>query len=239
MADIDVSGINADRELIDAVGLIANELIDSIPKEETGTAERQQSLLERALIYAARMQRENAEKDARIAVLSNLSFKDDQTGLSNRRGFMSELGRTLAMANRFGYSGMLLYFDLDNLKCINDRFGHAAGDRLIRAAANSLRHAVRSFDTVGRMGGDEFAVILSQIPAEEGSRLGDRIHKALEGTSVDWNGESFNVRASMGMQPFGPDDSASDILSRADAKMYRDKKNRHQPDTSVPLRAVS
>src|SRR4051794_41410327 len=117
---------------------------------------------------AAALARENAELRAellalraRLAEAEGLADRDALTPLLNRRALMRELARTLAAVERYGRPASLVYFDLDGLKAINDRFGHAAGDAVLRAVAQRLIGHVRASDVAGRMGGDEFAVILA------------------------------------------------------------------------------
>ena len=116
--------------------------------------------LERVLVYAAEAEQKLADREQHIAYLQDLSLTDELTGLYNRRGFVEDFSRALTAAKCFGHEGMLLYCDLDDLKSVNDNFGHAAGDAMLRHAANMLKDSIREIDIVGRLGGDEFAVAL-------------------------------------------------------------------------------
>src|SRR6478752_9822450 len=99
---------------------------------------------------------------ARLTETEGLADRDALTPLLNRRALIRELGRIRTFSQRYGAAASLVYFDMDDLKGVNDRFGHAAGDAAIKAVADRLLANVRESDIVGRMGGDEFAVILAQ-----------------------------------------------------------------------------
>ncbi len=108
--------------------------------------------------------------------LERLSRTDELTGLANRRAFFDDLARALERCVRRGDGGALLYIDLDNFKPINDHFGHQAGDRILRALGQALRHGTRGYDLIARLGGDEFAVWLEGASAEIAER---RAHEFL------------------------------------------------------------
>jgi len=113
------------------------------------------------LRYAAEIEQRMAEQAERIAELENLSITDSLTGLHNRREFETHFSQALARSRRYGETGLIAYFSLDNLKEINDRLGHGAGDDLVKCCVHTLSNSVRELDTVGRMGGDEFCVLLT------------------------------------------------------------------------------
>ena len=136
----------------------------------SASEQRGQTILERALRYAAETEQRMAEQLERIAELENLSFTDPMTGLLNRRGFENQFRLTLARSRRYGEIGVIAYFDLDNLKEINDRLGHGAGDDLVKCCAETLTNSVREIDTVGRLGGDEFCVLLTNTNWQDGVR---------------------------------------------------------------------
>ena len=100
--------------------------------------------------------------NARIAELEDLADKDPLAPVVNRRAFARELERTKAYVDRYGSGASLIYLDVDGLKDINDRYGHATGDKVLLAVAETLVANIRSSDLVGRLGGDEFGIILSR-----------------------------------------------------------------------------
>src|SRR4051812_44866890 len=111
--------------------------------------------------------------------LEYLADHDPVTGLYNRRRFERELGRELAYLRRYGGCGAVLMIDLDDLKRVNDRFGHAAGDQLIAGVAGLLRARLRSTDVVARMGGDEFAVLVPRASLAEAERLAGELNEVV------------------------------------------------------------
>ncbi len=158
------------------------------------------------------------------ARLSHQAFHDGLTGLSNRVLFQDRLEHALALHHRDARPLAVLFLDLDDFKAVNDRYGHHAGDRLLRLVAARLRGAVRDGDTIARVGGDEFAVLLEGggdpgVPAE-------RVMAALR-EPFDLDGATVTVAASVGLVEagtHGPVHTADLLLRRADAAMYAGKR---------------
>lgn len=156
--------------------------------------------------------------------LESLSVTDELTGLNNRRGFFSHGEPFLKLAKR-GRKGMfILYTDLDNLKEINDTFGHKEGDRALVDFANILKITYRDTDVIARIGGDEFAV----VPVGTTGDCVERITARLQDNLADYNANSdrlYNLSASVGMAYFDPEHPCSmdDLLAQADKVMYEQK----------------
>lgn len=220
MEQVSASLTAGDPELMDMIGVIATKLIENIPEAETGSDMRKDALLERALMYAAQAEQQIASQNARIEYLQGLSYTDELTGLFNRRGFHDQLKRTLATARRFGHSGVLIYCDLDNFKEFNDTHGHCAGDAALRHVASVSTQSLREIDTVARLGGDEFAMIVAQTQWQDGAKRAQTLQWALESTPCDFRGEPLEVKISLGIEPYGPDDVPDDLIRRADMAMY-------------------
>ena len=165
---------------------------------------------------------------ARIAELEARVDIDPLTDVLNRRGFERELTRSLAYVKRYGTGAALVSLDLDGFKPVNDRHGHAAGDAVLKAVAAALMRSVRASDVVGRIGGDEFAVLLWNVDAAAAAAKAVMLEAAVYGTPVRWGASTFVVAASAGVAPLGPLDSAADVLARADAAMYARKDERKQ-----------
>eukprot|EP01036_Dinobryon_divergens_P052930 gene52929-biopygen43535 len=108
------------------------------------------------------LRNEVGQLKSRLKAAEDLADRDALTPLLNRRGFLRELNRVRTFAQRYGSPASLVYFDLDGFKAINDQHGHAAGDAALQAVAERLLSNVRDSDVVGRMGGDEFAIVLVQ-----------------------------------------------------------------------------
>jgi diguanylate cyclase (GGDEF)-like protein len=220
-------------DLSATIDLIADRLLSDVPKDRGSEETRQQVLLERALAYAARIERKLADQNERIAYLQDLSQTDELTGLLNRRGFMDQLRRALAFSRRYGHEGLLLYCDLDSFKSVNDDYGHAAGDALLQLTAQTLLGAVRDCDIVGRLGGDEFAVVLVQTSWRDGLKRAQTIQWQLEQTTLDFQGHAIPLRVSMGHEAYGPDDAIDDLICRADMAMYYYKRRKQTPIARV------
>ena len=211
-------------ELIENVGHIADRLLATCASGGGNGGGVARSLLETALLVAAEAQQHLAEHQQRIATLEAMTFTDELTGLDNRRGFGRQLLRTLAVAERFGDTGVLAYIDLDDFKAINDGLGHQAGDAVLRHVATLLSDNVRATDFVARIGGDEFAAILVHTSPHGGRRRAGALERLLNVAVVPYGEFDIPVRASMGVKPYGPGDEAEALLARADTAMYRNKR---------------
>ncbi len=220
-------------DLSATIDLIADRLLRDVPPDDSDDETRQQVLLERALIYAARIERQLADQTQRIAYLQDLSRTDDLTGLLNRRGFMDQFRRALAYARRYGHEGLLLYCDLDSFKSVNDAYGHAAGDALLQLTGKTLLDAVRDCDVVGRLGGDEFAVVLVQTSWRDGLKRAQTIQWRLEQTTLDFDDQAIPLRVSIGYEAYGPEDAIDDLICRADMAMYYFKRRKQAPIARV------
>lgn len=158
--------------------------------------------------------------------LSELSLLDGLTGLYNWRGFDRHLRATLDESRRTGSRGVILCFDLDGFKEVNDQHGHAAGDAVLRAVAACIKRLVKSHDAVARPGGDEFYAVLTRIEPAKGMARARDLDEAINRLRVPFGGTFLEVRASVGVVPFGPTDSLEELLERADRRMYRQKRSR-------------
>jgi diguanylate cyclase (GGDEF)-like protein len=156
--------------------------------------------------------------------IRHLAYHDALTGLPNRALLNDRLGQALASAKRAGTGGALMILDLDRFKDINDTLGHSMGDLLLKAVGERLKGLLRKSDTVSRMGGDEFVLLLPAITsAESASVTATKIVTAFRKPFV-CNGHTLNVTASIGIADF-PDDGgdAETLLKNADIALYRVK----------------
>jgi diguanylate cyclase (GGDEF)-like protein len=170
-----------------------------------------------------RLEAELAAMRARIAELETHAESDPLTGVFNRRGFERELRRAAAYVRRYGGNAALVYLDLDRFKPINDRHGHAAGDAVLEAVAAALLGSVRASDTVARVGGDEFAVLLWNLTGEAARHKADAIERTIAAMAVPWGGETLAVGASAGIAVLAADTDLVELVARADAAMYARK----------------
>lgn len=156
-----------------------------------------------------------------------LATMDELTHLSNRRGFEALALHALGLCTRTATPASLLFFDLDQFKAINDRFGHAEGDRALRTFAGILKDTFRHSDVVARLGGDEFAVLFTGADSGEVSQALQRLHAAID----DYNRQAphgYTLGYSVGTVPF---DSArhagiAELVADADGRMYEHKRQR-------------
>jgi diguanylate cyclase (GGDEF)-like protein len=162
----------------------------------------------------------------RLAEAENLADRDALTPLLNRRALMRELARIRTFAQRYGSPASLVYFDLDDLKGVNDRLGHAAGDAALKAVAERLLTHVRDSDIVGRMGGDEFAVILVQADQATAEAKAASLARAIEAEPVKFGEWSAPLHISWGAREITQEAEPEALVAQADAAMYAKKRER-------------
>jgi diguanylate cyclase (GGDEF)-like protein len=154
------------------------------------------------------------------AEVYKLAALDQLTGLYNRRSGEQRLAEEMSRAARYSRPLTLLLLDVDNLKQINDRLGHAAGDLLLTQFAERLQRAIRGSDLAVRLGGDEFMVLLPECRIEEVKHVLARV----EGLQVEYEHEKVDCRFSRGWTDFRPGETAQQFLKRADAALYENKR---------------
>ncbi|MEG2805892.1 PAS domain S-box protein [Stenotrophomonas sp.] len=190
--------------------------------------------------------RDVTQQRARQREARHLAEVDPLTELSNRRGFEAHLQQAITRVARTGQSASLMFIDLDNFKPINDSHGHLAGDAMLWAVANVLRHGVRDSDIVARLGGDEFAVILAGCSLKRARRIASDLLESVRGLTIPWDLQRLSVGASIGIAAIGGSMSVDAAVAAADAQCYRAKalgKNNVQVETALgqasdPLDAV-
>jgi diguanylate cyclase (GGDEF)-like protein len=149
--------------------------------------------------------------------------------IPNRRGFERELNRSIAYIKRYHASGALIVLDVDRLKPINDAFGHAAGDQVLKAIVAVLLRHVRSSDVVGRLGGDEFALLLWNLSETDARAKAASLEAAVDRLSFRFRGRNVTAGASAGVAILGPQAEAGKALEEADRAMYvRKAQRRHE-----------
>ncbi|MEO8114267.1 MAG: GGDEF domain-containing protein, partial [Phenylobacterium sp.] len=146
--------------------------------------------------------------------------------LLNRRALLRELSRVRTFARRYGSPASLVYFDLDGLKAVNDRFGHAAGDAALKAVAERLAANVRESDMVGRIGGDEFAVILVQADQAVAETKAAALAQAIESEPLVFGEWSAPLHISWGVREITSDADPEVLVAEADQAMYARKRAR-------------
>jgi diguanylate cyclase (GGDEF)-like protein len=177
-------------------------------------------VLARPLLRAFRWTEQQAN-EARI---------DSLTGLANRRALEEILAGEISRAQRFAHQLAVVLLDLDRFKEINDSFGHAAGDVMLRAVSQLLTSLARQGDTVARWGGEEFVVVLPETDLAGASRFAERLRRTIEAHAV---GE-MKTSTSCGVATMLPEDSVDDLLRAADQALYRAKSNgRNRTESAV------
>jgi len=173
-----------------------------------------------------RLHRELAQAQARIAELEARADVDPLVDVLNRRGFERELARLLAHVQRYGTPAALTFIDLDRFKAVNDAHGHVAGDVLLKAVATQLAARVRASDVVGRLGGDEFGVLLWNIGRAAADAKSCELETLIEAVSVAHNGVQLTVGASAGAVLLEAGATPAEVLDAADRAMYARKREK-------------
>ena len=156
-----------------------------------------------------------------LSQLSDLAMRDDLTGLFNRRYIMEVLRQQKALADRGHVGFTVCYCDLDHFKSINDRFGHAQGDRVLAQFAEIAGGVVRSMDYAARIGGEEFMLVLVGADQAEALHVAQRLAERTRALTVE-DGE-VGLSVSTGIATYGVDEPLEDVIQRADLALYRAK----------------
>lgn len=170
------------------------------------------------------LRQELGSTQSRLAELERLADEDALAPISNRRAFLRDLTRMIGYVARYGTACSLLYFDLNGLKAINDTFGHAAGDAALIHVAEVLLSNTRSSDVVGRLGGDEFGVLLPRADEVAAINKARSLAAALLRTAFCWEGQPLPMSVAYGAHRLIPTEDAQCALAAADRAMYRHKR---------------
>ena len=179
--------------------------------------------LSRAKATIRALRAELADAHARIEELQASADTDFLLDIFNRRGFERELARALAYLRRYSGSGALILLDVDRLKPINDTFGHAAGDAVLKGIVAVLMRNVRSSDVVGRLGGDEFGVLLWNLDEAHARAKAAALENAIDRLTFVFRGRSIAAGASAGFAMLDADSGPAAILEAADRALYARK----------------
>jgi diguanylate cyclase (GGDEF)-like protein len=192
----------------------------SLPK----TAEFQQKHLQ---LLANKLYQKVTELEQANIRLHNLSLTDELTSINNRRGFMFHAEELLKFAQRAGYLLCLIYLDLDDMKQINDKFGHAAGDAALRHTAQVLAQTFRASDIIARLGGDEFAVLALDTGGSEIKSIQERLQSNLDAHNAR-STLGYVLSLSLGVIQVDLDShlTTDELLEQADAALYANKQQK-------------
>jgi len=170
------------------------------------------------------LRRELAQTRAKLDEAEKTADQDGMLPVLNRRAFVRELTRTIAVTDRYNTPASLIYFDLNHLKKTNDTHGHAAGDMVLAHFASVLTANVRDSDCVGRLGGDEFGVLLSHANHIQALKKADRLAATLQASPIQWNGNTIPVSFAYGAFELTSGDNPDVAMARADQAMYEQKR---------------
>jgi diguanylate cyclase (GGDEF)-like protein len=168
---------------------------------------------------------ELSQTKQRLETVEKEADTDQLLPILNRRAFVRELHRYIAFTDRYGTPASLLYFDIDSFKSINDAHGHAGGDAALRHLSYVLMENVRDSDCVGRLGGDEFGVLLSHATQEQATIKADALAEKLRAKPALWNGKMIPVSFSYGAFELKSGEKAETAMARADEAMYAHKRS--------------
>jgi len=187
---------------------------------------------DKSTIRKLRTELQAAQK--RIEELQASADSDFLLRIPNRRGFERELRRAIAYIKRYQASGALILLDVDRLKPINDAFGHAAGDEVLKAIAAVLTRHVRASDVVGRLGGDEFAVLLWNLSETDARAKAALLEAEIDRLTFVFEGRNITAGASAGTAILSPHSEAGRALDEADSAMYvRKAQRRHEANATL------
>ncbi len=177
-------------------------------------------LLNRSERVERKLRASNQELERLKLELEQLVVVDPLTGVFNRRKFHETLGMSITSAKRHQHLFALLMLDIDNFKLINDRFGHQAGDEVLRIVCTLVGSSIRSADLLFRVGGEEFCLVATAMDVEQAVTLAEKIRQVVESYSFP---EVGRVTISIGIAYFREGDTREDIFARADGAMYQAK----------------
>jgi diguanylate cyclase (GGDEF)-like protein len=175
------------------------------------------------------------EREALQQELDRLEVVDALTDVPNRRGFYQALAPWLALARRPGQPTALLILNLDGFKRVNDHYGHAVGDKVLKAMVEACRRQLRDSDLMGRLGGAEFAIQLPRTALADAVQVAERIRASIEANPVKAERAVISLTASLGVTTMRADDSTVSLFKRADEALQAAKlRGRNQVVAAPP-----
>lgn len=211
----------------DSTSRLRDPAIAGIPPAEL--TPRVREAFERLMDEVDTLRRALDTARTKIEELETLAETDELTGVANRRGLVRELARAASYVERHHVPAALLFLDVDNLKTINDQQGHNAGDAALIHVAETLKSQVRLSDSVGRLGGDEFGVVLMHANQDQARAKGEQLAKAITARPARHGTETIPVSAAIGVCMLTAGEPPQDTLARADAAMYARKRAGRSP----------
>jgi diguanylate cyclase (GGDEF)-like protein/PAS domain S-box-containing protein len=179
-----------------------------------------------SIVGAVEVFSDNSEKLASMSLIQELqekAFQDLLTGLPNRHFLENFIMSRMDERSRYGWSFGLMFIDIDHFKLVNDGYGHHVGDDTLRMIARTLMNMSRSFDTVGRWGGEEFVAVVINVDRESLAHIAERYRAMIESSSLGVGEETLRVTVSVGATLAQDGDTLLSLVKRADGLMYRSK----------------
>ena len=209
----DASAARPVEDTVSVMGIPASELTPKV-----------RDALMTLMAEVEQMRRELSAARERLATLERLADRDPLIPVPNRRAFVRELTRSMAHNDRYGSTSSVVYIDLNDFKEINDTHGHAAGDEALRHVATLLERNIRESDTVGRLGGDEFGIILDETDGVTAREKAESRAATIMETPLEYNGRQIPIRVAIGIYTFSGSEDVGHALAAADRDMYANKK---------------
>ncbi len=169
------------------------------------------------------LRRETEALRGRMRELESLADRDAFLPVLNRRAFLREVSKALSLAERHDAPSSLIYLDLNGFKQINDQHGHAAGDAALEQVAALITDHVRETDAVGRLGGDEFGIVLTLTPESAAKEKARDLSEAISESAITHKGQKLALGAAWGVHPLSSGIAVEDAIAAADAAMYAHK----------------
>lgn len=174
-----------------------------------------------------RLRQDLEQATERLESVQAVADQDSLLPLLNRRAFVREMSRIISFGDRYDLSASLIYFDLDGFKSVNDTHGHAAGDAVLKHVAGILVENVRGSDVVGRLGGDEFGVILAKADRLQAENKARSLSDQLSQQPFEWDGKPLSLSVAFGVHAFQKGENPDAAMADADRAMYLAKRSKH------------
>ncbi len=201
---------------------VASASLLGIPEEEFTPSVREAA--SRLVDEIELLRREVEQTRTRLEDMARTADQDTLLPILNRRAFVREISRAVALVARYGTPSSLLYFDLDNFKAVNDAHGHAAGDVVLRHFSDLIGSQIRDSDILARLGGDEFGVLLSHVALDQARKKGLAVAESLRNNPPLWDGVPVSLSFSCGAHELHAGQSADIAMAEADSAMYAEKR---------------
>ncbi len=186
-------------------------------------AERAEQQLDELTQRLSAMERETEQLRSQLAEEHLRALRDPLTGVPNRLAYMDRIQAELARADRYGNPLCLMVWDVDHFKQVNDRYGHQAGDKVLRVLAQTLVRRMRASDFIARYGGEEFVVLLPETRLDDARRIAEDLRQTVAGLDFHYRQEPVPITASCGLTEYRKGDVPESIFARADGALYRAK----------------